>query len=123
ELHLAAPRSKLRHRPVELGGRQIAGVELVNQQHEYILLLDRPVRRMAADVAERVANPLDAELGRAHVELVHPPPLRGNPAPVAESRNSTAATRLRSAPLRACRMPSKARMTCCWRPITSSVGS
>ena len=45
---LAAPRAKLRARPVELGRRQVAGVELVDQQHEQVFLLDRPLRRVAA---------------------------------------------------------------------------
>ena len=38
----AAPRAQLRARPVDFGRAEIAGIELVHQQHIQIFLLDRP---------------------------------------------------------------------------------
>ena len=64
-------------RPVELGRRQVAGVELVDQQHEAGI----PARSSTASRSGRrcraaTGHALDAELGRAHVELVQLDPLR-----------------------------------------------
>jgi hypothetical protein len=69
---------------LERGRREIAGVELVQQQHVHVLLLDGPLGRRRPAAADRDGHPVRAELHRAHVELVEVQPLRRNPALEAE---------------------------------------
>ena len=42
ERQAPAPRAQLRARPVDLGRRQVAGIELMHQQHVEVFLLGRP---------------------------------------------------------------------------------
>ena len=84
DLQAPAPRAKLRHRPVELRRRHVAGVELVDQQHVEVLLLDRPLRRVGAGAVQHRRHALDAELGRTQVRAMQLHPLGGNPALEAE---------------------------------------
>ena len=80
-----APGAKLRHRPVELRRRHVAGVELVGEQHVDVFLLDRPLRRVAVRRWRSAAatRSMPSSHARRYVRCssIH---LRGNPALVAE---------------------------------------
>ena len=79
----AAPGAKLCRTPVELHRRQVAGVELVDQQREQVFLLDRPLRSVGVGHAERHRDALDAELAGAQERAVQLHPFRRDPALVA----------------------------------------
>ena len=84
ELELPAPGAQLGARPVEFGRRQVAGVELLDQQHVEVFLLGAPLHRARSRARESDRDTRDAELDGARIELVQIRPFGGNPALVPE---------------------------------------
>ena len=83
ERQAAAPTANLRKSPIELGGRHVAGIELMNQQRIDVFLLDGPLRGVRT-MPKDGRNAIDAELGRAHIDVMELDPFSRNPALEAE---------------------------------------
>jgi hypothetical protein len=79
EIEAAAPGADLRSRPVQVRGRQVAGVQLVDQQRADVFLRDGPLRAAAVASAERRGDAFHAEFACPHERAMQLDPLRRNP--------------------------------------------
>ena len=59
EREVAAPGAQLQARPIEVRRREVAGVELLHQQHVDVFLLDAPPRRQRIGAFQRRRHALD----------------------------------------------------------------
>src|SRR5207247_945588 len=84
ERQAAAPRAKLRTRPIDLGWAQVSRVELVHEQHVQILLLNRPRLCGRARGGKRHRLTIALHFARAQVKVMQLHPLRGYPVLVLE---------------------------------------
>ena len=79
-----SPRAQLQARPIDLGRGEIAGIELMHQQHENVLLFHRPRLRGRCRGWERHCLAVALQLAGAQVGLVQLDPFGRDPALVLE---------------------------------------
>ena len=84
EREAPAPVAQPRACPVELGGRQVARVQPVDQQHVHVLVLDRAFDREAVLARRHRQRAFEAALARPQVQRVELPPPGGDDALAAE---------------------------------------